>query len=152
MSGNGEVSWSMWACHLQSSFGSLFLLFIQNWNSICIQVPFAVHFHMCFHLCCDILDFANLSFLFFCRNLVMKSGLTCPLVIWPKLCITFGCNSWENMTFVYMQKCLTTTFVLSKNLHCIYNTCKVVHLVMVLIGMNCCWGGPEGQVILLDLP
>jgi hypothetical protein len=37
------------------------------------------------------------------------------------------------------------------NLQCINNTYKVVHLVMVLIGMNCCWGGFEGQVIMLAL-
>jgi hypothetical protein len=30
-----------------------------------IGIPFALHFHLCFHLCCDILDFANLSFPFF---------------------------------------------------------------------------------------
>jgi hypothetical protein len=61
------------------------LLFIQNWNFICIRVPSTFHFHLCFHMCCDILDFANISFPFFYRNSVMKSGLTCPFVIWPKL-------------------------------------------------------------------
>jgi len=39
-------------------------------------------------------------------------------------------------TLVYIQQCLRTTFMLSKNLHYINNTYKVVHLVMGLIGMN----------------
>jgi hypothetical protein len=37
------------------------------------------------------------------------------------------------------------------NLHCIDNTYKVIHLIMDLIGLNCCWGGLEGLVILIDL-
>jgi hypothetical protein len=31
------------------------------------------------------------------------------------------------------------------------NSTKVVHVVMDLVGMNLCWGGPKGRVILLDL-
>ncbi len=128
------------------------LLFIQNWNSICIQIPSALHFHMCFHLCCDILYFANLSFPFFYRSSMMKRGLTYPFAIWSKLCITFGYNRRGNTTLIYTQRHLMITFMFSNNLHCIDSTCKVVHLVMVLIGMNYCWGGPEGRMILLNLP
>jgi hypothetical protein len=74
-----------------------------------------------------------------------------PFVILPKLCITFGYSSQKNTALVCIQQHLTT-IVLLNNLHCIDSTCKVVHLVMVLIGMNCCWKGPEGRVILLYLP
>jgi hypothetical protein len=131
----------MRAFHLWTSYDSLSVLFIQNWNSICTWVPFALHFHMC----CDILDFVNLSFQFFCRNSMMKNGLTYSLAIWPKMCITFGCSSWENTTLIYTQQRLMTTFMLLNNLHCINNVYKVVHLVMVLIGMNCWWGGSGGS-------
>jgi hypothetical protein len=31
---------------------------------------------------------------------VMKSGLTCPFAIWPKLSITFSHSSQKNMTLV----------------------------------------------------
>jgi hypothetical protein len=48
----------------------------------------------------------------------------------------FNRHNWENTALVYIQQCLRTTFVLSKNLHYINNTYKVVHLVMGLIGMN----------------
>jgi hypothetical protein len=126
-------------------------LFIQNWNSICIRVPSALHFHLCFHLCCDVWDFVDISFPFFYRSLIMKSGLTCPLVIWPKLCITSSCNSRQIATLVSTQQHLTTTLVLSNNLHNINSTCKVVHQGMVLIRLNYCWRRFEGQVILLDL-
>jgi hypothetical protein len=57
-------------------------------------------FYLCFHLCSNILDFFDLSFPFFYKNLVIKSGLTSPLAIWPKLCTTFGCNNRENMTLI----------------------------------------------------
>jgi hypothetical protein len=33
----------------------------------------------------------------------------------------------------------------------INNSCKGFHMVLDLIKMNCCWGGPKDQVILLDL-
>jgi hypothetical protein len=81
----------------------------------------------------------------------MKNGLTCSLVIWPKLCITFSCSNRQNATLVNTQQRLTITFVLSNNLHNINSICKVVHQVMVLIRMNYCWGRLEGWVILLDL-
>ncbi len=136
---------------LTTSFNSVSLMFIQNWNSIYTQIPSTLHFHLCLHLCCDILDFVDFSFPFLCKSSMMKSGLTCPLAIWSKLCITSGCISQENVALVCIQWYLTTTFVFSNNLHCIDNICKVVHLVMVLIGMNCCWGGFEGQVIMLAL-
>jgi hypothetical protein len=122
-----------------------------NWNSICTRIPSSLRFHLCFHLCCDIFYFANISFPFFYKSSVMKSGLTCPLAIWLKLCITFGYNSWENVTLIYTQQLLAMTFILSNTLHYINSTYKVVHLVMVLIEMNCCWGGPEGRMILLNL-
>jgi len=35
--------------------------------------------------------------------------------------------------------------MLSNSLHCIESICKVFHMVMDVIGMNCCWGGPKGQ-------
>ncbi len=146
------VSWSIWTFHLQTSYDSLSFLFIQNWNSTYIRIPSALHFYMWFHLCCDILYFVNLSFPFFYRSSMMMRGLTYPLVIWSKLCITFSCNSWENMTLVCTQQHLMTTFMFSNNLHCIDSTYKVVHLVMVMIGMNYCWGGPKAWMILLDLP
>jgi hypothetical protein len=149
--GNGEVSWSMWTFHLRSSFHSISLLFIQNWNSICTWIPSTLHFHLCSHLYCDISYFADLSFPFLCRSSMMKSGLTCSLVIWPKLCITFGCSCWENAKLICTQQCLTITFMILNNLHCINNTCKVVHLVIILIRMNCCWKRPEGWTILLNL-
>jgi hypothetical protein len=60
------------------------------------------------------------------------------LAIWLKPCITFSCNIRKNATLVYTQQRLSITFVLSNNLHYVDSTCKVVHLVMVLIGMNCC--------------
>jgi hypothetical protein len=151
MLGNGEVSWSMWTFHLQTFYDSLSVLFIQNWNSICTWIPSTFHFHMCFHMCCDIFYFVNISFPFFYRNSMMKNGLTCPLAIWWKLCITSGCSTWENVALVYTQQRLMTTFMFSNNLHCINNTYKVVHLVMVLVGLNCCWRGLKGWMILLDL-
>jgi hypothetical protein len=76
----------------------------------------------------------------------MKSGLTFPLVILSKLSITFDYNNKEKATLVCTQQCLTITFMLSNNLHYIDNICKVVHLIMVLIGMNCCWKRLAGQV------
>ncbi len=100
VSGNGKVSWSMWTFHLRTSFDSLFLLFIQNWNSICTQIPFALHFNLCLHLCCDILNFVDFFFPLFCKSLVMENGLTCSLAIWSKLCITSGCSSWKNVALV----------------------------------------------------
>ncbi len=95
--------------------------------------------------------FSWFSIPFICTSSMMKSGLICPIAISLKLSITFGCNNWKNMTLVYTQWCLMTTFMLSNSLHYIDSTCKVVHLVMVMIGMNCCWEGLMGQVILLDL-
>jgi hypothetical protein len=141
----------MWVFHLGTSYVSLSLLFIQNWNSICNWIPSSLHFHLYFHLCCDILDFVDFSFPFFYRSSMMKSGLTCPLVIWLKLCITFNCSSQENVALVCTQRHMMITFVLSNNLHCIDSTCNVVHLVMVLIGMNCRWKGLESQMTLLNL-
>jgi hypothetical protein len=94
---NGEVSWSMRAFHLQTSYDSLSLPFVQNWNSICTRILSALHFHLCFHFCCNILDFANLSFPFFYISSMMKNGLTCPLAILLKLCITFYCSSQEKV-------------------------------------------------------
>ncbi len=117
------------------------LEFYLHSNSICTP----------FHLCCDISNFTNLSSPFFYISLVMKNGLTCPLIIWLKLCITSNCRSWKTATLICTQQCLTTTFMFSNNLHYIDNIGKVVHLVMVSIGMNCCWGGPKSQVILLNL-
>ncbi len=35
--------------------------------------------------------------------------------------------------------------MLSNSLHCIKSICKVVHMVMDVIGMNCCWGRPKGR-------
>ncbi len=68
VSSNGEVSWSMWTFHLWTSYHSLFILFIQNWNSIFTPS------HLCFHLCSNILDFVDLSFPFFYKNSMMKCG------------------------------------------------------------------------------
>jgi len=68
-----------------------------------------------------------------------------------KLCITSSCNNQEITTLVYTQQRLTSMFVLSNNVHYTYNTCKVFHLVMDSIGMNCCWGRPEGLLIVLNL-
>jgi hypothetical protein len=151
MSGNWEVSWSMWAFHLQTSYDSLYLLLIQNWKSICNQTPFALYFHPCFHFSYEIIDFVNLQFSFICISLVMKNGPTFPFAILPKLSITFGCNSWENTTLVCTQQHLTTTFMLSNSLHYIDSTCKVVQSIMVLIGMNCCWKGLTSQMNLARL-
>jgi hypothetical protein len=123
-----------------------------------IGIPFALKFHMHStsiygtYMCCDISNFDDISFIFFYRSSMIKNGFTCPLAIWPKLCITTSCNNQENITLVCKQWRLITTFVFSKNLHCIDNICKVVHLVMVMIGMNYCWRGLKGEVILLDLP
>jgi hypothetical protein len=102
-------------------------------------------------LYCDILDFANIFFPLTYRSSIMRSKWTCPFVIWQKLCITSGCSSWENAALVYTQWHLMTMFVLSNNLCCIDNTCKVVQLVMDLIKMNCCWGGHKDRVIVLNL-
>jgi hypothetical protein len=44
----------------------------------------------------------NLSFLFLCRSSMMKSGLTFPLVVWPKLCITSSCNNKKCDTYLYI--------------------------------------------------
>jgi hypothetical protein len=55
------------------------------------------------------------------------------------------------MTLVYTQRCLTNMFMFSHSLHCIDSCCKVVHMVMDLIKMNYCWGGPKDRVVLLDL-
>jgi hypothetical protein len=104
-----------------------------------------LHFH------CDIIIFIDLLFPLICRSSILKSWQTCPLVIWHKLCVTSSCNNWGNVPLVYIQQCPTTMFMLSNNLHCINSTCKVVHLIMDLVGMNCCWRGPKGQVILLNL-
>ncbi len=81
----------------------------------------------------------------------MKSRPTFPLTILPKLSIIFGYNSNEKAALVCTQQHLTTTFVLSNNLHYRDNTCKVVHLVMVLIGMNCRWKRLASQVNLARL-
>jgi hypothetical protein len=75
----------------------------------------------------------------------MKSGLTCPLEISSKLSITSSYNSWENVALICTQQQLTITFMFSNNLHNIDSTCKVAHLVMVLIGMNCYLEGLVGQ-------
>ncbi len=97
VSRNEEVSWSMWTFHLWISYESLFLLLIQNWNSICTRISSTLHFHLCY----DISNFVDFSFPLFYKSLMMKSGLTCQLAIWPKLCITSYCSNWENMTLVY---------------------------------------------------
>lgn len=55
------------------------------------------------------------------------------------------------MALICTQQLLTTTFMLSNNIHYTNNTCKVVHLIMVLIEMNCCWGGHEGWMIMLNM-
>jgi hypothetical protein len=141
----------MWAFHLWTSYDSFSLLLIQKWKSIHIWIPFAFYFHLCLHLYCEIIDFVDFKFPFICRNSMMKNETTCPFIIWLKLSITSSCNSWENATFFCTQQHLIITFVLSNNLHYIYSTCKVVHLVMVRIGMNYCWIGPVGQMILLNL-
>jgi hypothetical protein len=48
-------------------------------------------------------------------------------------------NIWlqqlKNATLVCTQRCQMITFELSNNLHCIDSVCKVVHLVMDMIGM-----------------
>lgn len=77
----------------------IFLL-IQNYKSSCNQIPFALYFHHYLHLCCEMIDFVDLQFSFIYINLVMKSGLTFPLTILPKLSITFGYNSWKNATLI----------------------------------------------------
>jgi hypothetical protein len=84
-----------------------------------IGIPFAFKFHRCY----DILDFDDFSFPFFYKSSVMKNGLTCPFVIWPKLCITSTQSSWENATIVCTQWRLMITFVFSNNLHCINIIC-----------------------------
>jgi len=81
---------------------------------------------------------------------MMKNGRTCPLIIWSKLCITSGCNNWGIVTLVYTHWHLMIMFGLSNNLHYMENICKGVQLVMNLIGMNRCWGGPNGLVIFLN--
>jgi hypothetical protein len=88
-----------------------------------------------------------LSFDFVEVQVLMRSGRICPLVIYHKSCITSSYSNWENAALVYTQWCLMITFMLSNNLHCINITCKVVHLVMDLIGMNCCWGRPNGRLV-----
>ncbi len=123
---------------LPLSFVYSILEFHLHSSSICTP------FDLCFHLCYDISNFVGISFPFFYKNSVMKSGLTCPLAIWSKLCTTFGCNNRENVALVCTLQRLMTTFTFSNNLHCINNICKVVHLVMVLIGMNCYCGRPKG--------
>jgi hypothetical protein len=102
-------------------------------NSICFPIPFA----LLFQLCCDNSDFVDVFFLLTYKSSMMKSGWTCPLVIWQKLCISFSCNSWENVALVCTQQRPMIKFVLSNNLHFIKNACEVVELVMDLMKMNC---------------
>lgn len=120
-----------------------------------IGVQFSFEFHLqCvfyLHLHFNISYFANVSFPLICRSSMMKNWQTCPLIIQQKLCITFDCNSWENMALICTQQCSMITFMLSNNLLCIHSICKVVHLVMDFVRMNCCCKWLEGLVIMLDL-
>jgi hypothetical protein len=113
---NGEGSWSMWVFHLLA-FYDFFSLFTFN-----TKIPFAFSFQ----LHCDISNFVDVLFPLTYRNSMMRSGQTCPIVIWQKLCITSGCSSQENATFVYTQWHFMTMFMLSNSLCCINNTYKVV--------------------------
>ncbi len=144
---NGEVSWSMWVLILWTSYSFPSLLCIQNYKmSIFTKLPFVVHLFI--H--CNISKYSNAPFPLIYRSLTMSNGQTCPLAIYPKLCITFGCSNWGITTLVCTQQCLMIMFEPSNNLHCIENSCKGVQLVMDLIRINCCWGGPNILLILLD--
>jgi hypothetical protein len=74
-----------------------------------------------------------------------------PICNLAKIKHNINYNNQKNVALVYTQRHSTTMFMFSNNLHFINNTCKVVHLVMDLIRMNCCWGGHKDQTILLDL-
>jgi hypothetical protein len=56
-------------------------------------------------------------------------------VHWWKMVHNIWLQQLKNATLVCTQQCRMTTFMLSNSLHCIYSVCKVVHLVMDLIGM-----------------
>jgi hypothetical protein len=99
-----------------------------------IEMPFALEFHV--HFTSIFVVTFQILLIFLGQKLSDEKWVHMPTL--PKLCITSSCSNWENKAFIYTQRCLITTFVLSKKLHCIDSTCKVVHLVMVLRGMNYC--------------
>ncbi len=137
VSNNGEGSSSMWVFHFLAFYDFFFFClhskqeFHLFFNSICTLAPTLF----------DILNFVDIFFPLSCKSSMMGSGRTCPLAIWYKLCITSSYSNWENGALVCTQRHSMIMFVLSNNLHCIDNTCKVVHLVMDPKRMNCCWRG-----------
>jgi hypothetical protein len=147
MPDNGEVSWSMWVLLLWTSYDFPSLMCIQNcMMSIFIQVPFAIYLL----LCCNISDFSWWFLSFDMHKFNDEEWVNMPTCNLLKVCITSGCNNWGFMALVSTQWHLMITFGLSNNLHCINNICEGVQLVVDLIGMNCCWGGHNGFMIMLD--
>jgi len=69
----------------------------------------------------------------------MASTFSHIFCVWSSICSSFR-NNLIGIMFMFLD-----------SLHCISNTCKVVQLVMDMIGMNCCWRGCKGWLILIDL-